>query len=573
MTKKSKIRILIIAAPFAFFFFIYSGRVYPGISVAGISVGGKTPEEAIKILGESVKKPDEITLASQGDNPQEFKIKTQSIELKYDLEETAARAYGLGRTGNVFFDLETIINSITSKTNLGLAIKINEEALQNHIFTVAGQVAIEPVFPSVKLVDDEIVVEKGKKGTNIDDVKLRADIGKALSLMESRLTIPQEVVDPSISAEKADSLKKRAENLLKKSLTINFEFQKFDYHQEDLLSTLSPEGYNQELISQIIQEIAKGVNREPQNPVFKFDQGRVEEFAPAKNGVRVKIDESKEKFQESLKKLEEDQDEALAFEIPVEETPPDIKTSDINDLGIRELIGRGASTFRGSISSRIYNINLAATRLNGILVPPGETFSFNNALGDVSKLTGYREAYIIQDGKTVLGDGGGVCQVSTTLFRAVLDAGLPVIERRAHSYRVGYYEQDIGAPGLDATVYSPTTDFKFKNDTPAHILVQAYPNTKNYSLVFEFYGTSDGRISQVSKPVVYDTSPPPSDLYIDDPNLPAGTIKQIDWKAWGAKSKFSYSVTRNGETIIEKVFYSVYRPWQAKFLRGTGPIN
>ena len=188
----------------------------------------------------------------------------------------------------------------------------------------------------------------------------------------------------------------------------------------------------------------------------------------------------------------------------------------------------------------------------------------------MSVLTGYKQAYIIQDGKTVLGDGGGVCQVSTTLFRAVLNSGLSIVERAAHSYRVGYYEQNSG-PGLDATVYSPTTDFKFKNDTPANILIQTIYEPKIYKLTVEVYGTSDSRVASTTKPVVTSSTPPPEDLYMDDPTLPVGTVKQVDYKSWGAKVIFDYTVTRNGETLYQKKFVSNYKPWQAKFLRGTAP--
>jgi vancomycin resistance protein YoaR len=173
------------------------------------------------------------------------------------------------------------------------------------------------------------------------------------------------------------------------------------------------------------------------------------------------------------------------------------------------------------------------------------------------------------EGRTVLGDGGGVCQVSTTLFRAVLAAGLPVLERRAHSYRVGYYEQN-SPPGFDATVYSPTTDFKFKNDTPAYILIQAKADNQTSTLIIELWGTNDGRIAKTTKPVITDQVPPPEDLYQDDPALRAGQIKQVDWKAFGAKVKFDYHVERHGEILSHQTFSSNYRPWQAVFLRGTG---
>ena len=274
----------------------------------------------------------------------------------------------------------------------------------------------------------------------------------------------------------------------------------------------------------------------------------------------------------NLRTLEALEEKTAPLDIPVETTPPEIQTADVNNLGIKEMIGKGSSRFAGSIASRIYNIGLASSKFNGILVAPEEVFSFNNALGDVSGYTGYKQAYIIKDGKTILGDGGGVCQVSTTLFRAALAAGLPIVERRAHSYRVSYYEQDSAA-GLDATVFAPTTDLKFKNNTPGHLLIQTRFDPKALTLVFEIYGTDDGRIASTTKPVVTSVVPPPPDLYQDDPTLPQGTVKQVDFKAWGAKASFDYVVKKDGEVIFEKTFYSNFKPWQAVYLRGTGPVN
>jgi vancomycin resistance protein YoaR len=189
-------------------------------------------------------------------------------------------------------------------------------------------------------------------------------------------------------------------------------------------------------------------------------------------------------------------------------------------------------------------------------------------VGDISLATGYQQAYVIRDGRTVLGDGGGVCQVSTTLFRAILAAGLPIVERHAHSYRVGYYEQD-SKPGLDATVFAPSADLKFTNDTSAYILIQSQVDKSKMTLEFDLYGTSDERKAELGKVRVWDVSDPPPDLYEDDPTLPAGTVKQVDYKAWGAKAAFDWKVTRGEEVLQERTFYSNYQPWQAVFLRGT----
>jgi vancomycin resistance protein YoaR len=228
----------------------------------------------------------------------------------------------------------------------------------------------------------------------------------------------------------------------------------------------------------------------------------------------------------------------------------------------------GALYFCAQSAGRIHNVALAAEKINGVLVPPGEEFSFVKNLGDVTQYTGYQQAYIIQNGKTVLGDGGGVCQVSTTLFRALLNAGLPITNRVAHAYRVGYYEQD-SPPGLDATVYYPTVDLKFKNDTENYILILAHTDLDNLRLTFNLYGKKDGREVSMSTPVVTSQTPAPEASYQDDPTLPRGQVKQVDFAADGATVVFSRKVTKNGKVVIADSYKSVYRPWQAIFLRGT----
>ena len=168
-----------------------------------------------------------------------------------------------------------------------------------------------------------------------------------------------------------------------------------------------------------------------------------------------------------------------------------------------------------------------------------------------------------------MGDGGGVCQVSTTLFRAALNAGLPIVERTAHAYRVGYYEND-SKPGFDATVFSPYVDLKIRNDTPASILIQTEIDKENNLLYFRFFGKKDTRRIEISPVTVYDVVSPLPEMRQDDPTLKKGVVKQVDFPAWGAKAIFSYKVTRGGgEVSFEKKFLSVYRPWAAVYLVGT----
>lgn len=246
---------------------------------------------------------------------------------------------------------------------------------------------------------------------------------------------------------------------------------------------------------------------------------------------------------------------------------PEITLAKANKHGIEELIAEGKSDYSHSIPSRIHNVILAASKFNGVLVPKGEEFSFNSVIGDISSSTGYQPAYVIQNGRTVLGDGGGVCQVSTTAFRAALNAGLPITERSAHAYRVSYYEND-SQPGFDATIYVPTVDFKFKNDTPASILIMTEVDEENMILTFKFYGKKDDRQVELSPVTIWDVAPAPEPLYEDDPTLAKDQVRQVDYAASGAKAKFTYKVIK-GEEVHEETFTSIYRPWRAVFLRGT----
>lgn len=324
-----------------------------------------------------------------------------------------------------------------------------------------------------------------------------------------------------------------------------------------------------DLVRSAITDLAATIDVPVQDALFQFSNGRVSAFRTSREGRMVNQAETLARFETAVRALPHAPIFHIIVNVPVDTVKPAVTTQQVNSFGIRELIGRGYSEFQGSIPGRIHNVALAASRLNGILVAPGETFSFNAIVGDISAATGYQSAYIIKEGRTVLGDGGGVCQVSSTLFRAALNAGLPIVERHAHAYRVHYYEEGGFKPGLDATVFSPSVDLVIKNDTPAHILIQTKTDLTNLTLAFELYGTHDGRSSEISNHNVWGETPPPPPLYQDDPTLKEGVVKQVDWAAWGAKASFKYRVTRGNDVLQDTVFTSNFQPWRAVYLKGT----
>ncbi len=327
--------------------------------------------------------------------------------------------------------------------------------------------------------------------------------------------------------------------------------------------------WNSDVVDATLTDLAEQIDIPVENALFSFENGKVTAFKPSRDGRRLNIEKAKQRLKDAFETESRTNQQRLTVFLPVDVVRPSVTTDSANNFGIRQLIGNGYSEFAGSIQGRIHNVVLAASRLNGMLIKPGETFSFNNAIGDISAATGYQSAYIIKDGHTVLGDGGGVCQVSTTLFRAALDAGLPIVERHAHNYRVHYYEEGGYKPGLDATVFAPSVDLKFKNDTPAYILIQTHTDVYNLTLTFNLYGTTDGRKSEIYNQKMWGVTRPPPVLYQDDPTLPKGVVKQVDFEAWGANASFQYRVTRDGQTLQDTTFVSNYRPWQAVYLRGT----
>lgn len=335
------------------------------------------------------------------------------------------------------------------------------------------------------------------------------------------------------------------------------------------VSLVTSYSYNPISLREKLDFIQNEVYQEPIDALFTVEDNRVVAFRQSKDGTTIDFDKLDDSIQKEVSELVKAQkSNTVRLEIPIKVSHPAIATDKVNNFGIVETIGEGVSTFYGSIPNRIFNISLATSRINGVLVAPNETFSFNKALGDVSKFTGYKEAYVIQSGKTVLGDGGGVCQVSTTLFRAILNTGLPLVERHAHAYRVGYYEQN-SPPGLDATIFTPTVDLRFKNDTGRHILIQGVVDKENLTLTFLLFGTKDNREVTLTKPVITSQTAPPPPVTQDDPNLPRGQVRQVEHEAWGARVVFERIVKKDGKELYKDTFASNYRPWGAVFMKGT----
>ncbi len=296
------------------------------------------------------------------------------------------------------------------------------------------------------------------------------------------------------------------------------------------------------------------LERAPKNARFVFDAQRGW-YAVDKLGYRFDRDAVRRAYHRALAYGK------ASFYLPVHYLEPERGVPALFAAGIRELVGEGESSFLGSSWGRIQNIKLAARRLDGRVIPQGAVFSFNQALGPVDEKTGYKESYVILGDRTEKGVGGGVCQVSTTVFRAAFFAGLPILERHNHSYQLRYYRPT----GLDATVYAPWVDLKFKNDTPGDLLLRTF--VRGHRLVVRLFGTRDRTVTWKG-PVVLKTTPPLPPREIPDPSLPPGTRRRVDWAVPGAQVYVLRRVAYDGGETVEERFFSRYKPWGDIYLVG-----
>jgi vancomycin resistance protein YoaR len=284
---------------------------------------------------------------------------------------------------------------------------------------------------------------------------------------------------------------------------------------------------------------------------------------PSRDGLSLDVAETVRKIQAQAPTTDHTVILAMKPEKPL------VDSNNLAALGIEELAAVGTSRFLGSPPSRVTNITVAASKFDGVIVPPGEVFSFNQHLGDVTAEEGYEEAYIISNNRTTKDVGGGVCQVSTTAFRAAFFGGYPIVERNAHAYRVKYYEPPAG---LDATVFSPVVDLKFQNDTDSFLLMKTFVDTKTSTITFRFYGRKPDRRVTFEGPVVTNVQPSGPPIYEDDPDLPVGQVKQVDWAVAGADVTIT-RVIQNGDEVTREKFVSRYRAWQDVFRRGTKQVE
>lgn len=561
----------------AWFQMRYAGRIYPGVSVAGIPIGGLAPSEAEARLEEAYQYPEPLwpTLIY---GEQRWKVAPADLGVRLDAADTAMRAYRLGRDGPLFQDLWLQAQMSLDGYALEPTLTYDPALTAAYLRRLAQEVD-QPVRDAVLVIRGlQVSATASQVGRQVDVAATRDLLEQALRAMAGR-EVPLVVREIPPTVANVDRARQQVEQMIAADLRLLVpeEIGKGPWvlSQERLAEMLrlqqvkGPEGpaweawLDQNTLTDLLQEIAAAVDQEARDARFDFDPitGTLTPLVMSQNAYHLDLAASLERINRQV--LTPERDVVLAVEI----TKPKVSVEDALTYGIRELVSKGTTSFKGSSAGRARNIQVAASKFHGLVIPPGEVFSFNQYLGEVTAEEGYEESLIIFGDRTVRDVGGGICQVSTTAFRAAFWGGFEIVERWPHTYRVSWYEPPVG---LDATVFSPLVDFKFRNDTPYYLLMETEADLATGTLTFSFYGTRAGRQVEMEGPVIGNEQDPDPPLYKPDPTLPLQEVRQVERAVRGMDVTVRRTVREGDRIVHQDTFVSRYAPWRAVYLVGTG---
>jgi vancomycin resistance protein YoaR len=562
---------------------IFSNRVFPGIVMAGVDLSSLTPEQASTVLSQHLTYPKSGKVVFRDGNTV-WVTTPADLGMVFDAGTSVQRAYGLGRQAGLLTNMATQLNAWQGGLYLGPVIIFDARVARTYLENIAAQIDRPVVEADLHLNGTEVVYTPGQIGRLLNVDQTLANLLTQLKTFrdgEIPLVIEEDAPLVMDASAQAESLRQA----LSAPLTLNIPNAQngdpgpWTINQSDLAGMMTigrvkigsvwqyQVSIDTQSIQLFIEQISPLVNQSSTNARFYFDDGsrQLVLVQPAVIGRTLDVNGSRDTISQKIFQGEH----TIPLILNINQ-PAVTDNATAASLGITGLVSSYTSYFRGSGAARLQNIDAARKQFYGLLIPPNTTFSMGDAIGNISLDNGYAEALIIYNGKTITGVGGGVCQVSTTLFRTALYGGYPIVERNAHAYRVYYYEQtadgtDPALAGLDATVYFPLVDLKFKNDRPYWLLMETYFSASNDSLTWKFYSGDDGRVANVQNLGLRNIVPAPDPLIQENPDLPAGTCKQTDYAGDGADITVTRSVSRAGAVLFTDTFKTHYQPWQAVY--------
>lgn len=486
-------------------------KIAKGISIKNIDLSNLTIDEARENLNEILEKQLIAELNVKYNDEYNITLSPAQIEFKYNVEDALNKAYSIGRSDNIILDNYTLLATTLFGNEVKIDYTYNEELLNAFIDDVNSKLPGLVQEPSYYIEDAKLIVEVGKDGIEIEKDKLK-----------------KQILD-SISNRKLNNLNE-------------------NYSQVVMISTRKAKASKIDM-----DKIYSEIHTEPQDAYFELEPYKI---YPDVDGVdlQISLDEAKSKVSGNEERYE--------FDLKITKAQKTIK--DLGTEAFPYVVSSFSTRYDASNTNRSTNLRIAAEKINGTVLLPGEVFSYNKTVGKRTVEEGYKDAKIYADGGVVDGLAGGICQISSTLYNAVLLANLEIVERRNHSFTTSYV-----AAGRDATVVWGTIDFQFKNSRTYPIKIEA--SVKNGIAEFKIHGMQEQQEYEINILPRTTASIPYSTTYVDDPTLAPG--QQVVSQAGHLGYKVTTTLVKklNGVEVSREILSNdTYQPMRAIIRRGPG---
>ncbi len=487
----------------------YADRMYPAVTLQGVPIGGKTRAEAQQAI--------EAKLASFMQQPITLRVGDRSwqpalseLGVRLDLDQSLDQAFAVGDTGNQLDTLRHALH-LAPPTNLPLHIVVDGPTLDTYLQTIADEVEVAPQEATLTIVNGEAHSTESQNGVVLLRDETATTIVNSLQQVQPQdVAIPLQTVVPPVTTEQVAEAERAVQTIVGTPLELVAGEQTFTISSQTLTALLRVERVERDgvvslrtvldrtKLESFVRDITAQVGQAPVEPRLNWNNGQLEIFKPGAPGVGVDVERAVEAVNNAIVT------QNRRVELPVETIQPEVRPETLASLGITELVGEGTSYFLNSAEYRITNIKAGIALLHGVLIAPGGEFSFNDTVGDdLDERKGFVQGEAIVNNKVVIEYGGGICQDSTTVYRAAFYAGLPITERTSHSWRLDFYE--VGETvGMDAAIFTEVgPNLKFRNDTDHWLLMQGEVDEVTQQVAVRLYGTKvAGRTVERSEPVI-----------------------------------------------------------------------
>jgi vancomycin resistance protein YoaR len=474
-----------------------AGEVYRGVEVAGTPVGGKTPEEAQSLVQERLAEdmPEEITLTGAGED---VVLSSQELGIAFDPDSTLQRAYDVGRTGGIGERLSQRLSASLGGVNVGAEVNYETGVVRDIVDGLAQSVNREPGNAALLLSGTTAEAQPGSEGYRLDREATMRNVREAISGLENRATAAGSPVKPAISNEDAEQAAEKVNLALEQPLTFTLGEKEWTLEPEQVAQTLSATNGGSDIqlgvdagqLAALVPDMYTEIQTEPKDAGFVFVDGSVE-VEPSQPGQQIDENGLIGELNENLFGGRH------TFQIPVSESrQPELTTEKAESLKPTEMLGKFKTNYAmvdDPDGARTYNLDIAAKAIDQTVLAPGEVFSVNDTVSQLD----YREAKVFQEGLIQYAEGGGLCQVASTMYVAATQAGLEIVERNAHYALLEYIK-----PGFDSTVWfgdaygNGELDSRFKNNTDAYVLLREWVD-EDGNMYSEVWGQPNGRTAEL----------------------------------------------------------------------------